>query len=56
MRKPIKNLRKQINFKVFGKKEETDQKYEKMDQKFEETDQQIKIFRVFEKSGNGLKI
>jgi len=31
------------------KKAETDQKYE-------ETDQQIKILKVFEKSGNGSKI
>jgi len=35
---------------------ETDQKYEETDLKFEETDQQIKIFKVFEKSGNGSKI
>ena len=40
----------------FRKKAETDQKYEETDQKFEETDQQIEIFKVFEKSGNGLKI
>ena len=38
MRKPIKNMRKQINFKIF-EKAETDQNYEETNQKFEETDQ-----------------
>jgi len=52
LRKPIKNMGKQINFKVL-EKAETDQKYEETDQKFEETDQQIEIFKVFVKSGNG---
>ena len=33
-----------------------DQKYEETNLKFEETYQQIKIFKVFEKSGNGTKI
>ena len=39
----------------FLKKAETDKKYEETDLKFEKTDQQIEIFKVFEKSGNGLK-
>ena len=43
-------------FLKFLKKSETDQKYEGTDLKFEERDQQIKIFKVFEKSGNGSKI
>ena len=38
MKKLIKNIRKQINFKDF-EKAETDQKYEETDQNFEETDQ-----------------
>ena len=33
-----------------------DQKYEEMDRKFEKSDQQIRIFKVFDKSGNGYKI
>ena len=38
MKKLIKNIRKQINFKDF-EKVETDKKYEETDQNFEETDQ-----------------
>ena len=53
MRKSIKNIRKQINFK--DKIEETNLKYEETVLNFEETDQQIEIFKVFEKSGNGSK-
>ena len=45
-----------MRFLKFSKKAETDQKNEETDLKFEETDQQFKIFKVFEKSGNGSKI